>query len=317
MNPDPILLDPDVEEALRRTGALDLPPDDVHAARAMFRERFARIAAEQGTSRAGVSIEQTTVPSLIDDHAIPVRIYRPTAGASGRGLVYVHGGAFYLGDLDAEDHVCCAWARGASCVVVSVDYRLAPEHRFPVPLEDCHAALVWTADHAEALSIDPRRLGVAGNSAGGALAAGLCQLVRDRSGPAIALQMLLYPVLDASLSSPAIQALPAEDRGNGVRIWERYLGRPPSEAPVYASPAAAKDLTNLPAAYIATATHDPLRDEALTYAQRLLHAGVSVELHVWPNVTHSFEHYARTATLAQRSLTEQTEAIGRALDRRP
>jgi acetyl esterase/lipase len=313
MKIDPAMMDPDVAEQYKRNEAFGPLPENLDAARAVFRERQATVAAAAASERTGLTVEDASVPSLIDDHAIAVRVYRPIGRPSGRGLLHIHGGGFLFGDLDLDDHHCWVWAREANCVVVSVAYRLAPEHQFPVPLEDCYSALSWVAENAAELSIDPRTLGVAGNSAGGALAAGLCLLARDRGGPAIAFQMLLYAVLDASYSSGAMQTASAEELRQLQRVWERYLGQSPLEAPAYASPAAAEDLTGLPSAYVVTAELDRLRDEGLTYAQRLLDSSVSVELRMWPRVPHSFEHIAPASGLARQALAEQAQAIKRGL----
>jgi len=218
-----------------------------------------------------------------------------------------------MGDLDFEDEKCLSLARDAGCVVVSVDYRLAPEHPYPVPLEDCYSAVRWVADHADELSIDARRLGVGGCSAGGALAASAAQLCRDRSGPALALQMLLYPVLDASLSSASIRGLADHEFRDLERMWEHYLGGPRADAREYASPSACRDLANLPGAYIVGAELDDLRDEAIAYAQRLLTANVRVELHVWSKVPHAFDLFAPDAEISRRSVEQQAEVIARFL----
>jgi acetyl esterase len=279
----------------------------------VLREFVRRIASRPKPPRSGATVEDAFVASPDGAHSIPVRIYRPDAPVHGRGVVYLHGGAFAMGDLDLMDESCYAWSRDAGCVVVSVDYRLAPEHPFPAALDDGYAALRWAADHAVELSIDPQRLGIAGSSAGGALAAGIALLCRDRGGPALALQMLLYPVLDVFMSSASMQALTEAEHRGALRMWENYLGRAPREVPVHASPASCEDLAGLPPAYVAAAELDPLRDEAVTYAQRLLTAGVSAELHLWPRVPHDFGVMAPDASLARRSVREQADAIARFL----
>jgi acetyl esterase len=312
---DPRNFDSEVEREWRR-----FPPGvgvgltDVALARERCREHFARVASRPTRPlRAGVTIEDVTVPSLIDDHAIPVRVYRPDE-ASGRGLLYIHGGAFVMGDLELEDECCYEWARQAQCVIVSVDYRLPPEHRYPVPLEDCYSALHWVVENAEQLAIDLERVGVGGCSAGGALAAGVSLLARDRRGPSLGLQMLLYPVLDATMGTESMQAVLDVIGPDQSLMWEHYLGAPPAEVPVYASPAHCQDLAGLPPAYIAVAALDPLRDEGIRYAQRLISAEVAVELHLWPGAPHAFELFVPDASVARRSLAEQADAISRFLE---
>lgn len=307
------MFETDVEREWRRFPPPGVGIDDVAAVRRASREHFARVAARPTPPQTGVAVEHATVPSLIDHHAIPVRIYRPDE-ASGRGLVYIHGGAFVLGDLELEDESCHAWAAAAQCVVVAVDYRLAPEVRYPVPLEDCYSALRWAVDNAEQLAVDPRRVGVGGCSAGGALAAGLALLARDRGGPSLGLQMLLHPVLDASLSSEAVRTEPHEERAARGLMWEYYLGGPRDEAPVYASPARCDDLAGLPPTYIAVAEFDALREEGVSYALRLISAGISTELHLWPGTPHAFELFVPDADVARRSIAEQAGAITRILE---
>ncbi len=306
--------DSEVAEAWRRCPPPDVSNADVALARAVEGEYFQRLV-DARPAPADISTEEVLVPSLVDDHEIPARIYRPTRRVNERGFAYFHGGGFVLGDLQLEEDKCFTAASGAGCVVVSVDYRLAPEHPYPTPLEDCYSVLRWMADHARELSIDPRRLGVGGCSAGGALAASVAQLCRDRGGPRLAMQMLLYPVLDASLRGDSLRTFGEEEALRDVeRMWEYYLGAPRAETPGYASPAACEHLGGLAPAYIACAELDGFRDEAIVYAQRLLSAGVSVELHLWPRVPHAFELIAPTAAISRRSSGQQAEAIARLLD---
>jgi acetyl esterase len=314
MRQDPATFDPEVAREWRRIAPHDSLPEDVEAARETLRAFFDRVQSRPTRDdRSGVTAEDGWVPSLIDDHRIPVRIYRPDAPVNGRALVYLHGGAFYMGDLDVEDESCHTLAREAACVVVSVDYRLAPEHTFPVPLEDCYSALRWVAENADELEVDRARVGVGGCSAGGALAAGLALLARDRSGPELALQLLLYPALDLSATNPALALLTDDERRQRARTLERYLGLACADAPRYASPMSAEDLRGLPPAYIACGELDLLRDEAIVYAQRLLDAGVSTELHLWARVPHTFELVVPDTRLARRSIKEQSEAVARML----
>jgi acetyl esterase len=313
---DPSKFETEVEREWRRfPPPTDADIADLAEAREAGREHAARLASRPTPPRTGVTVESATIPSLIDDHAIAVRVYRPDE-TSGRGLVYIHGGAFVLGDLDHEDESCYALARAAQCVIVAVDYRLAPEARYPMPLEDCYSALRWLVDNAGQLAVDTRRVGVCGCSAGGALAAGLALLARDRGGPSLGLQMLLHPVLDASMSSESMRPEINDDHEAQGLMWEYYLGGPRAEAPVYASPASCEDLVGLPPAYIAVAEFDALRDEGIRYAQRLTSAGVSTELHLWPGAPHAFEFFVPDAGVARRSIAEQAGAITRFLEER-
>lgn len=307
-------MDPEVAQELAKAPPPEIGLSDLAAFRSAWdtyiREQIERAVVEESS----IVTEDISIPSLGDDHSIPVRIYRPAAApAPGPGLLYIHGGAFLIGDLEFEDARCRSFAARANCTIVSVDYRLAPEHPFPIPLDDCRSALHWLVEQAPELAVDPARIGVGGCSAGGALAASLAQVWRDTGGSRLALQMLLYPVLDASLSTDAIRALDQELFEEGVLIWEHYLGGPRSEAPKYASPASCEDLSGLPPAYIVAGEFDELRDETIAYAQRLLSAGVNVELHLWGGAPHAFEIFATGTELGQQVIGRQVEALTRYL----
>lgn len=309
--PDLSKFDREVADELRR---FPVPEEmrDVAATRTAMDAYFEGVRSRSVLPPVGgVSTEDRSVPSLVDDHAIPIRIYRPEDRAPDCGLVYMHASAFIVGDLELEDVRCRTLAQAAGCVVVSVDYRLAPEHSFPTPLEDGHSVLRWVLEHAEELSVDPRCVGVGGCSAGGALAAGLAIRCRDQGGPGPAFQLLLDPVLDASLATGSVRAQSAEELREGERMWERYLGGPRASASVYASPASCEQLEGLPPAYVEAAELDALRDEAIAYAQRLLRAGVSAELHVWPRIPHAVELFVPDARIAQQVLSGQADALAR------
>ncbi len=238
--------------------------------------------------------EDRTVPAQGSQPAVPLRIYSPKAPASRpRPCVYeIHGGGFMFGTLDMMDGWCDAIAAALGAVVVSVDYRLAPEHPFPAGIDDCFAGLRWIAEHAKTLGIDPARIAIAGQSAGGGLAAGLALMARDKGGPAICFQLLEIPELDDRLDTPSMMAFqdtPFWNRPNAVWSWKHYLGPDHRGVPsIYAAPAraSAKQLAGLPPAYVSTMEFDPLRDEGLRYAMTLLEAGVSVELHNYAGTFH-------------------------------
>jgi acetyl esterase len=209
-------------------------------------------------------------------------------------------------------------ARELGVVVVTVDYRLAPEHPYPAPLEDCYAGLVWTAKNADALGIDPDRIAIHGASAGGGLCAGLALLARDRGGPAITFQYLGVPELDDHLDTPSMRRFvdtPLWNRPRAVISWDSYLGagKPGGpDVPIYAAPARATDLTGLPPAYVSVMEFDPLRDEGIAYAQALLQAGVSVELHAFPGTFHG-SALVEQAAVSRREADEALVVLRRAL----
>ncbi|HUI02617.1 MAG TPA: alpha/beta hydrolase [Acidimicrobiales bacterium] len=250
---------------------------------------------------------------------ISVRVYEPRSrGASAvPGVVFFHGGAFVLGDLYTEEQRCLRYAADAGCVVVSADYRLAPEHPYPAAVDDCYAALAWTAAHAAELGVDPGRLAVAGSSAGGALAAAVALMARDVGGPPLAFQLLNYPVLDDRMTTPSMQAFdatPLWTNQSTADMWDHYLGPAPRpDVSPYAAPARAADVRGLPPSYVLTAELDPLRDEGIDYARRLMEAGVSTELHTVPGACHGFDIVAAGATLGRGALDEQVRALARGL----
>lgn len=304
-------LDPDFAAAVAGAERGDLL--DVAAARA--RARRGRVDAPLAPTRP-LAVCDRVVAGDVD---VPVRCYRPrdVAGALP-ALVYFHGGAFVVGDLDAEDSYCRLYAAEVGCVVVAVDYRLAPEHPHPAAVRDGAAVLRFVADQAEQLGVDPARLAVGGASAGGALAAATALHARDHGGPALRFQFLHYPVLDDRLETPSARALvdvPLFARRDAIAMWDHYLGPADARAqPVAATaaPARAATLAGLPATYLDVGAVDPLRDEGIAYAQRLLDAGVDVELHVVPGAPHGYE-IARDAALTLRLAHEHVAALRRGL----
>jgi len=266
---------------------------DIPAARAGEADLLA--ALPPYVAAVPLDIDELMVPGPEDAPEVRVRRYQPADPAGPLpALVYFHGGGFVVGSLDLYDTDCRRIAAEVGAVVVSVDYRLAPEHPFPAPLEDCYAALVWVAEHAAELGVDPDRIAVGGESAGGGLAAGVALLARDRGGPRLCLQFLGIPELDDRMESGSMRALGADSPittiANGEISWDSYLGagvRGTDRVSPYAAPARATDLAGLPPALVTAYELDALRDEDVAYAQRLLSAGVPTELHVYPGAFHA------------------------------
>lgn len=294
--------------------------NDLPAARRAMGELVASLPVGDGIGEDRVRFEDRVIPGPDDAPDLSVRLYTPVGAATSRpGVVYIHGGGFCFGSVEFEHQGAMAAADAAGAVVVSVEYRLAPEHPFPAGLEDCYAALVWFASEADALGSDPGRIGAMGQSAGGGLAAGLALLARDRGGPALCYQVLGIPELDHRLATPSMQQFtdtPMWNRPNAVMSWRCYLGERPVEVSPYASPATAADLSGLPPAYVSTMEFDPLRDEGIEYALRLLQAGVSVELHQYPGTFHGSSLVAGAA-VSRRSNAEMMAALARGLRKRP
>jgi len=242
------------------------------------------------------------------DGPLPVRVYRRQQPAAGpRPLVLnFHGGGWVLGGLDTADWLCSSVAVGLDAVVVSLDYRLAPGHRFPAAAEDCYAALVDVVGRAAELGADPGRVAVMGDSAGGNLAAVVSVMARDRSGPTITHQGLLYPATDLTMASPSIDenaSAPVLTKADMLAFRAHYLGDGDPRQP-YASPLLADDLTGLPPALVQVAEHDPLRDDGLRYAEALRAAGVPVRVTEYTGMPHGYLSFPRLCRSAPQALAE-------------
>lgn len=283
-------LDPNVRLLLQAIAAQGNPPLET-----MSPTDARKFAAESLKPVGGVpepvrSIENLRIPGPGGE--IPVRVYTPDVPGPHPGLVYFHGGGWVICDLDMYEVVCTAIARRSGAVVVSVDYRLAPEYKFPAAVLDCYAATVWTAKNADRLGIDPKRISVGGDSAGGNLAAVVSLKSKNENGPAIARQIMVYPVTDLSSFATASY----REFADGYQLtksemeWfrELYLRSPEDARNPYASPLLVDGLQGLPPALILTAECDPLRDEGEAYAKRLEAAGVPVTCTRYAGMIHPF-----------------------------
>lgn len=261
-------------------------------------------------------VENRSIPGPAGD--IPLRLYYPDGAGPLPVLIYFHGGGWALGDLDSSDPVCRHFANGAGCLVVSVEYRLAPEHHFPAGLDDCYAATHWVAEHIAEYQGDPARLAVCGESAGGNLAAAVALLARDRRKIALSYQVLIYPVLAYYTSGmPSYQEngrVVGDDYGELVMSWRTYLGDETASANPYAVPLQASDLSGLPPALIVTAEYDLLRDEGNLYAKRLREAGVSAQLEQVDSMVHGFLGLYPIVEKARQALLTIERALRQALD---
>jgi len=251
-------------------------------------------------TRFCISINRPPPPSITTEERViagaaapvPVRIYRP-AGRPGTlpCVIYLHGGGWVLGNPDTQDTITWGLAQGAAAVVLSVDYRLAPEHPYPAAFDDCCAVLEHVAANPAEFDVDAARIALCGDSAGGNLAAAVCLAARDRGGPAVAAQALVYPVLDTDMDRPSYREnaeTPMLGREEMMHFLEAYLGPRTTNPDAYAMPLRAADFTRLPPALVHTAELDPLRDEGRLYARRLAAAGTSVEYRCARGMLHSF-----------------------------
>ena len=246
-----------------------------------------------------------------------MRVYRPAADGTFPVLVYFHGGGWVIGGLDTHDGTCRLLCRDAGCVVVSVDYRLAPEHRYPAAAEDCYAATQWLADHASEIGIDPARIAVGGDSAGGNLAAAVALMARDRGTPTLAFQLLIYPVTDADFTRGSYI-----DNAEGYFLttasmewfWGHYVPDEATRSEAYCAPQQAKDLAGLPPALVLTAEFDPLRDEGEAFAARLKEAGVATTVTRYDGMIHGFFSMTGLAKAALDAVAESVAALRGAFD---
>src|ERR1700722_2575970 len=288
---------------------------DVPKAREVLRQRQLPFIAPDS-----LRMVKRTVPGPPGDPDIEVCVMTPRDLTSPAPAVYwIHGGGFVLGEVDGDLEAPAHIAAALGAVAVSVEYRLAPEHPYPAAAEDCYAGLTWMAEHAGELGIDASRIAIAGVSAGGGLAAAVALMARDRGGPALCLQVLDIPDLDDRLNTASMLAYtdtPCWNYPCAVLSWQAYLGpdRRGSTSP-YAAPARARNLTGLPPAYVMTCEFDPLRDEGVQYALRLIQAGVATELHHYPGTFHGSCAAAPDAAVSRRMVAERTAALARAYRR--
>jgi acetyl esterase/lipase len=247
-----------------------------------------------------------------DGSPVLVRWYRKEGEDPGSAVVYLHGGGMLLGSLEAYDRMVANYVSRSGVPMLSVDYRLAPEHPHPTPVEDCYAALEWLVAHVAELGVDPSRVGVMGDSAGGGLAAGVALLARDR-GVALARQVLVYPMLDDrnTVPDPELAPFAGWTYDNNLTGWTALLGDAVGGSAVHhsAAPARATNVEGVAPAYIEVGELDIFRDEDVDYARRLASAGISVELHVHPGAPHGFERLAPNADVAVRAMADRLRVI--------
>jgi acetyl esterase/lipase len=295
---------------------LDL--DDIPGTRRRFEEMSRQRSSPERP--ADLRIDDHDVAAE-DGHPVLVRLYRPAGlPAPAPVLYWVHGGGMVMGSVAQDDDYCISHATKLNIAVASVEYRLAPEHPFPTPVEDCYAGLRWLAARADELGIDRQRVAIGGASAGGGIAAGLALLARDRGEVPVCFQFLVYPMLDDRNATPSAQTTTDprmwNRRANDLG-WRAYLGERAGTEDVspYAAPARAGDLSGLPPAYINVGDLDLFLDEDLAYAQKLLQAGVPTELHVYPGAFHGSDNLVSRSALSRRWKVDERAALDRALNR--
>jgi len=312
-------LDPELKAVMERMPTdrtLDLTK--ISAARARMKKLVLEMLATFPQVE-GVSQEDRFAPGTQGGPPVRVRIYRADDQSSKLPALYwIHGGGYVMGDIDMDDRLMKQMVKRIGCVAASVDYRLAPEHPFPTPVEDCYTGLKWLFAHADELGVEPARIAIGGPSGGGGLTAGLGLLARDRREVQVAYQLLIYPMIDdrnATAAAHAITDPRVWNRESNRLGWKAYLGRDGGGADVspYAAATRATDLSNLPPTYISVGTLDLFVDENIDYAQRLIQAGVPTELHVYPGAFHGFDMFAPSARVSKQFKADRDNALKRAL----
>jgi acetyl esterase len=306
-------LQPEIEAQLARMAAAGSPPLQEQSVAEARRLHAAGAAVLGGAPVAVAAAADRTIPGPAGD--LRVRVYTPHGEPPFPIVVWFHGGGWVVGTLDTYDTVCRALAAAVPAVVVAVDYRLAPEHRFPAAVEDAYAATLWASRNAAGLGGSQQRLAVAGDSAGGNLAAVVALGARDRGGPAIGFQLLVYPITDAAMDTASYH-----DKADGYHLtaagmrwyWRHYLGGADGAAPD-ASPLRAAFFGDLPPALVITVEHDPLRDEGEAYAARLRAAGVPAAVSRYPGMVHGFFRWRAVTPAADAAIQEAAAALRRAL----
>jgi len=308
-------LDPQAQQVIEQLAALGFPPPHtVSPEQARINARLRPRAAGPEVAR----VENRRLPG--PGYDIPVRLYTPAGAGPFPILVWFHGGGWVIGDLDMADPTARHLSVGAGCVVISVDYRLAPETKFPGAADDCYAATQWAATHATQLNGDPDRLAVGGDSAGGNLAAVVSLMARDRSGPGLVFQLLVYPVTQRDYTTSSYQSY-AEgyllSRDSMRWYWDHYLHHPADASNPYAAPLLAQDLRGLPPALVITAECDPLCDEGAAYARRLREAGVSTTYSCYDGMIHGFFGMPAVLDKGKQAIAEASAALQRAFTAQP
>jgi acetyl esterase len=305
-------LDPQLEAYVAQLAAVGGPPRYTFSPETVRRMMASELAEEQANTTpepiAYIQNREITGP----DGMLPIRIYTPESDGSLPIVVYFHGGGWVLCTLESHDAICRSVANGAGCIVVSVDYRLAPEHKFPAAPEDCFAATRWVATHAAEISGDTTRMAVMGDSAGGNLAAVVAQMARDRGGPSLIFQVMVYPITDLRMATASyVEHANAPNLTRDDMIWFRslYTNNDDEIENPLASPLLAPDLSGLPPALIATAEYDPLRDEGESYGERLRQVAIAVTVKRYDGLIHGFLGLDKVSERARAARSEIIAAL--------
>lgn len=311
------LLDSDLRSAFAALPEIVDATDDPVGAKRFRDERFARLAAESVDTPGGIGHEDITITGS-DDNELLLRVYGAQPNMQKPAIVWLHGGGFSGGSVLYEDSVCEYLAESVGAVVVSVEYRLLPDHAYPAAIDDTYTAASWVDSNAAQLGVDSTRVALGGLSSGATLAAGASLLIRDRGELQLAFQLLMYGSYDHRLVTPSSQRFQDPRSPNpktAGNIWRSYLGDMASDPPPYAVPMQAEDVAGLPPAYLVVGAVEIVRDENIAYAQRLLEAGVPTELHVYPGCFHGFDVLVPDAQVSRDARNDIVKALRRNLGR--
>lgn len=267
---------------------------------------------------ADITQQEYMIENKIDNVAIRVKVYAPVnQSAQLPAVLFIHGGGYMFGSVEGDDAKCARYVKEINCVVVSVDYRLAPENPYPAAIEDCYAALQWMVNEHKKLNIDTTKVAVVGGSTGGGLTAALTLLARDRKGPDVKFQMPLFPMLDDSCTTYS------SNEFTDKRVWSRdlnrfacsmYLKGVEGDTPKYAAPMKETDFSQLPPTYTTVGSLDSFRDETMNYVKALTEAGVPVEFHLYPGGYHEFEAMVPDSEISKRAVSDSIRALTNALN---
>jgi acetyl esterase/lipase len=303
---------PDLKEAFSNLEEMTLTVENIKDIRRKGRDKIVPY------QNKNLILEEKWIYQLNDSQKLRIKIYRPKDQKDTLpGVLYIHGGGYIFGSVEGNDAKCGEIVEKVNCVVISVDYRLAPEHPYPAAIEDCYAALQWFAEKAPQYNVNPDNIAVVGGSTGGGLTAALSLMSRDRKGPKIKFQMPLFPMIDDRCQSKSCKEI-IDKRvwcSDFNRFaWNQYLKNIVGEkTPIYAAPARAIDYSNLPPSYISVGELDPFRDETLQYVTNLMNAGVPVEFHLYPGCFHEFEEMVPNVAISKAATEETYRALKIAL----
>lgn len=291
--------------------------DDLPTSRERIRNAMEAMGGDEETLGT-VQTEEITVPGSKKE-GLQLRVHTPADGTGPYSCVYwIHGGGMILGSAEEEDATAHRLVDELDCVVVTPDYRLAPEHPYPTPVDDCYAGLNWVSENATEIDVDNSRIVIAGPSAGGGLTAGVTLRARDEGEPELCFQMLIYPMIDdrnETVSSKQVTDIGIWDREMNIKAWDAYLGSRSGSDDIspYAAPARSSDLSGLPPTFLDVGTHDAFRDETIMYAQQLVASGVQAEFHLWSGGFHGYDTFAPEAQLTKETWETRFDALQQAL----